>query len=434
LNPHRDLIDHGLGGPVDDTAHDEVLAAALREMSETRRRHRTRRWHLAAALTALLGVVVTATSRPTPIDLAATPLPAEPALADVWPDAVHVLPTHLADGRRWVPQMMVDRDSVIATDDPDHPRALLLVDLRRGQARKVADLPHPPESAPVRFAAGSRHLVWLNDGARDQIWRVPLKGGRPHLVATLPPDLSRAPSGPVNPWLADRLVVDDDMVYVSTVHTAKDSQRPGASSGTRNLLRVPLEGGTPEPVPGSEGRQVVVWPWLGKLPSANCDATIMIGCVEVWDTPPPPFTANNSVFYADLRNLITEERRTAAVSPPGFLALAACGVSRCVSGTGNGTWVSNRDGSDGRTLPGRLSSWIGPLTLDRFVFLKEPSRLVMLHDLKTGRKVPVGLNDLEAADSLKNTGAEYFVDSPDDRLVLWRSGGAYVIVDLGAIP
>jgi len=441
---HRDLIDHGPDRSVDDTAHDDVLRTALREMSETGRRHRTRRWYLAAALTALVGVVVTATNaatppmaaEPEPIGLATTPLPGRPALADVWPDAVHVLPTHLADGRQWVPQVMVDRRALVATDDPDYPRTLLLIDLRLGQVRKLADLPHPPGSTLVRFAVGSGHLVWLNDDTRDQIWRVSLKGGRPHLVATLPLNRSGAPADLINPWLADRLVIDDNMVYVSTVHTTVRSGRPGGSSRTRNLLRVPLDGGTPQPVPGSEGRQILVWPWLGKLPSDDCDPGPMGGCLgdPPYATDPLRPPTPDSVLYADLRNLTTGERHITSVPMPRSVRFMACGVSYCLTGGLDGIRASNPDGSDWRDLRGFFSDWTGPLTLDRFIFLHERSERVMLHDLKTGRKVPVGLNDLDAVESsLENTRTQFFVDSPEDRMVLWRSGNAYVIVDLGAI-
>lgn len=439
---HQDAIDPPAG-----VTHEDVLRAALAGLTEARRRRRTRRFYLAAALTSLVGLLVTATAMingPGRVGFAAARLPDEPPIAETWPEAVHVLPSRLSGGGHWVPQVMVDDHRLIATNRARHPTELWVVDVKRHRARKIADLPYPSTWQPVQFAAGSGHVVWLTHSQQDRIWKLRLDiEDPPRLVARLPVNWSPPHNGWHGSWTQGQLVIDGDVVYVSRPHSdpglvlADDPSLvlggdPPAGPG---LLRVPLRGGQPEPVPGTERQQIVMWPWLGELPSDDCTIGPSGGCLDLDGMclcylPP----TSDSMLYRNLRNLKTGERRSAALPPAAYAV--ACTVSICVSQSEEGTRVSRRDGHRNRNLDGSVIDETGPITLDRFLMLyrtsadgkaDSPENDLVLYDLRSGVSVPTGL--MATPSGL----GEPLISTPTDRLLWWEDGEGLVIVDLGAI-
>ena len=253
-----------------------------------RRRRRTRR----AAWSGLAGVVVLAvlaatallpragtdpvvTSSPSPAPSVREPLAQNAAPADqVWPQAVITVPARFGGGTNEPITMLDEHRMLLAVRVSDAKVGSLAVyDTRTGTEKLLTDLPDPPGVRgywPGGFTAADGVIVWTvgvfgQDGSQaSEYWTMRDDGTGKRRVSGVT-------------GVGERLVIVDGTLYGS----------PGSRTG---IMRMPVAGGTPEKIPGSEGFEIARWPWAVTADSLGTDRP------EAW-------------------NLVTGERRTPKPRP-----------------------------------------------------------------------------------------------------------------------
>lgn len=369
-------------------------------------RHRRRRRSRAALAAAAMAVVTGGTTavllgqapavgnpQATQSAAVATPTRTEHPLPDpvekVWPQAVRKIPVRLPDGIKFQPEAFIDDRTLLVTTSVSFEKAgaLLAYDLETRQARKLAEVPTPEGTVLFAsdFTIGDGHIVWwtASKGGTAQLWAVPVTGGQAKRVA----ELKGADDAALDPP-----AVADGRIAVSF--------RGGG------VFTVPLEGGTPEPVPDAEKLHILKWPWIGE---GN------------WYGP------HEGTQFGDIRNVETGETRT-AVTRPGERDVQ-CGVTSCTGSRDDGTsFVRMRDGSQERELPG------GALTegLARERFRTAPAGDakalgMVLYDLATGTAADLGIR------AGKDHSMFYPVPARDERLLSYPVRGGIAVIDLSKI-
>lgn len=389
------------------------------------RRRRRRRYSVVAGIAAFAVIAGSAiwagnTFAPQP-DVEPAPVlkPAPPAplaelgtgapgpVSKVWPEAYHTIPSRLPDGRRLTPQQMIDDREVLANTDASFENAdqLWAVDVHTDKARLLTRLPRPHrdhESFASHFTVGSGHVVWIDSYSADgkhhtRIWKVSLRGGQPQLVTTMPAGL-----GP----LGDRLVIHQDMVYLS-------------SSVFGGVWKVPLAGGDTQFIKGTETYQIVSWPWVAR--PGECDN---------WPPSPGESCSGTSAtrVFTEVMNVETGVRHDMTMPYPGLLGVH-CTVDYCLGyqkkNRKDYPIIFTRDGRLVQSLP-----TFGGILRDRFLVLYfERNGNFWLHDMVSGRHGDFGTR--------RATGGVFgprYWDS-DSRLIFWPVDRkrSYAILDLGTI-
>nr|WP_062338982.1 hypothetical protein [Herbidospora sakaeratensis] len=284
--------------------------------------------------------------------------------------ASHSVPLLMPDGRRYDVVAMIDRGhALIRTGERDRTDGLWSLDLATGRPKRLVAV-STPKGSVINFwsaAVGEGQLVWwtsrkVKGKMTTTFFAAPVTGGRQRVVA-------EAPGSPLDHTIADGKVI----------------WSPG---GTGGVYEVPLSGGVPRLVKGTEGMHMLQWPWVGT----------------------PPFRQKKpAIVNGEILNALTGERRTTS----GWSAPAQCSVTWCMSRDR----VGLRDGTRVRAVPQMFLA--DPPALDRFVLPRTPGRGLI--DLATGRTI-----DLAAED---NPVLDYRM-----KALTYVKGGRLVIVDLAAVP
>ncbi|TDC98031.1 hypothetical protein E1292_35830 [Nonomuraea deserti] len=400
-----------------------------------RRRARTAAVRAAAAVVLVAGGVGAAVSA---LGASAEPHPAvsatgetepsadkvPPPIEKVWPQAVHKIPAKLPDGRAYYPQLLLDEHTLLVmTGVSDGKRQFLWsYDLGTGQPRRIAEIPPTKGSAIFAdgVAAGGGNIVWwasykeAGSPRVARIWTVPATGGRPRPVTDVPLG-NVMKQGHIN-GLA---VTGSDVVFAY--------EKGG-------VYRVPLSGGSPQPVKGAERHHILQWPWVG--------------------------VHRGKAIFRELLNVETGERRDAVVKADEEVRCGVdrcagvavryktvkvkrphdrsgkemkCGTRRCPDTVQTRTilrrFVRDRDGSQERELPSRFQPG-GEAGLERFfkVTLWRPGNqaVVTLYDADTGRSADLGIRP-------DAKGSMAIPDSGLDRLVTYPIKNEMYVLDLAAI-
>lgn len=320
------------------------------------RRHRRRR-HRAQALTAAVAVIAVAAGvtflphakeqGPASATVSATPGVTQPPIEEVWPEAIRKIPANLPDGLRFRPLLFLDDHSLLVKTEVDFEQAgaIHAYDLDTGEVRKIADLPQPEDTVlfPADFTFGDGQIVWwtANEDRNAQLWSVPLTGGEPTMVASQ--EAGKRTEEPDNDAALDRLSVRNGTITFSF--------RSGG------VFRVPLAGGTVEPVQGADNLHVLAGPWIGSVGR---------------------YGKQEETRFGEIINLETGERNTAVVAPGE--SDVSCDETYCSGTRGDAGFVRLRDGSQERPIP--APGW-SPVN-GRFLLDLGTDQVLML-DLVTGK-------------------------------------------------
>ncbi|GAA4196717.1 hypothetical protein GCM10022252_44510 [Streptosporangium oxazolinicum] len=320
-----------------------------------------------------------------------TSLPEEklpPPIERIWPRALHKIPARLPDGRVYYPQSLLDdRTLIVTTGAGDGAKQFLWsYDLENGGSRRIAEIPTRNSTLYAEdVTAGGGDIVWwasYRESGRQRvarIWTVPAVGGTPRKVADVPLE-NVMKKGHIRALE----VVGRDVVF---------------SRESGGVYRVPLRGGEPRAVPGTEGQHLLRWPWAGRH--------------------------LKQAAFAELFNVKTRERRDAVIRPgENFVR---CGVARCyghgpANGPGPRAFVRERDGSRERALPPEVQINDDP-GLDRF-YKRIFRRGIALYDVVTGTSADLGV---------PQDGGGGIPDGGADRLMTYQVGEKMYVVDLAAI-
>ncbi|MBB5078791.1 TolB family protein [Nonomuraea endophytica] len=409
-------------------------------LATVKTRHRRRRARMAAVRTAAavvlvaggVGAVVSAlgaSAEPYPAVSAtgrpeASPDKIPPLIEKVWPQAVHKIPAKLPDGRAYYPQLLLDdRTLLVMTGVSDGKRQFLWsYELSTGRPRQIAEIPPTKGSAIFAdgVAAGGGNIVWwasykeAGSPRVARIWTVPATGGQPRPVTDVP--LGNV----MKQGHIDGLTVaGSDVIFAY--------EKGG-------VYRVPLSGGSPQPVKGAERHHILRWPWVG--------------------------VHRGKAIFRELFNAETGERRDAVVKADEEVRCGVdrcagvavryktvkaerprdrsgkeikCGTRRCPDTARSQTilrrFVRDRDGSHERELPNSFQTG-DDAGLERFfkVTLRGPGdqTVLTLYDADTGRSADLGIRrDAKGSMGIPDGGL--------DRLMTYPIKNEMYVLDLAAL-
>ncbi|GAA1644125.1 hypothetical protein GCM10009733_046520 [Nonomuraea maheshkhaliensis] len=410
-------------------------------LAAVKTRHRRRRAR-SAALTAAAAVVLVAGGVGVVVNtlgVAAEPRPAvsatgeggppvdkvPPPVEKVWPQAVHKIPARLPDGRKYYPQLLLDdRTLLVMTGVSDGQRQYLWsYDLGTGRPERIAEIPSTKGSAIFAddVAAGGGHIVWWasvkeKGGPRvARIWTVPATGGRPRRVADVP--------------LGD--VMKEGHIQGLTV-TGSDVAFSYEKGG---VYRVPLSGGSPQPVKGAERHHILSWPWVGVHQGKSIFREVLnvetgarneavvktgeevrCGVERCWGT------------LGRYETIKVPERRDRSGK------VLTCGGRKCPKTVQTRTvlrgFVRDRDGSHEHEMTKLLRDGGVEAGLERFFQVASlgPGEqfVAALYDADTGKSAELGLRPEDGRGMA-------MPDSGSDRLLAYEVGDEMYVLDLAAI-
>ncbi|GGQ27391.1 hypothetical protein [Streptosporangium pseudovulgare] len=238
-------------------------------------------------------------------------------VAEVWPKAVSTIPAKAADGWKYRPITGLSATELLLTAESSFEKAgrLEVYDTAARKSTVLAEMPAPP-GVKGYFAqdveVGADSIVWWGKtpNNRDEwadFWVVPRTGGTARRVGEVTGARARV----------ERIGVTADSVFWSV--------RAGG------VYRMPLAGGSPEYVAGTDGLHLLYWPWAFDVANGREG--------EDWDR-------NQTKLF----NL--ETGQTVAVNAPDGARGLRCGPVWCFGASGDESIVQRTDGSDRRALPG----------------------------------------------------------------------------------
>lgn len=351
------------------TGFEERLRDALTAKAETvrddgrpralpapRARPSSARWWapLAVAAAIVLTVTVTfvATRSVAPAPPAARPTPHvgpfAPPVEQVWPNAVHEIPTTAPGNRAFKPDVFVtDRIVVGRGLSRNRPDSIWSYDVDKRRFTRIARLLNgfSITNEPVVFGHG--YVAWSALVDRNmEIWAVPVTGGVPRRLAAVPATIT-----------SDNVIMGADRLAIADGAVVWSPEEGG-------VYRLPLKGGQPTLVSGTRGFYLAEWPWAG------------------WPRNDSSVDYPIARSMEHLKNVLTGETRN-ATPPAGRTSWDGCGVMWCF----NGVEAWRRDGTARRALPGSATS--GDLYSGRYVLLHQRDiagrGAAAVHDLVTGR-------------------------------------------------
>ncbi|MFI6737083.1 TolB family protein [Nonomuraea sp. NPDC050451] len=347
-----------------------------------------------------------------------------PPIEKVWPQAVHKIPAKLPDGRAYYPQLLLDdRTLLVMTGVSDGKRQFLWsYDLGTGQPRQIAEIPPTKGSAIFAdgVAAGGGNIVWwasykeAGSPRVARIWTVPATGGRPRPVTDVPLG-NVMKQGHIN----GLTVTGSDVVFAY--------EKGG-------VYRVPLSGGSPQPVKGAERHHILQWPWVGIHRGKAIFRELLN--VETGERRDAVVKADEEVRCGvDRCAGVAARYRTVKVKRPRDRSgkEIMCGTRRCPDTARTQTilrrFVRDRDGSHERELPSTFHPG-DDAGLERFfkiTLMGQGNQAVLtLYDADTGRSADLGIR----------TDAKGNMATPDsglDRLMTYPIKNEMYVLDLAAI-
>ncbi|MEV0417974.1 hypothetical protein [Streptosporangium canum] len=286
----------------------------------------------------------TATASAGPTDAAEPRRVAIRPAAEVWPAAVTKIPVKAADGRRYRPVTGLSATELLLVAESSFEKAgrLEVYDTAAGTSTVLADMP-APEGVKGYYAqdveAGSEYIAWWGETPNNSdkwadFWVVPRAGGAAKQVGQVTGDLSEV----------ERIGVTADSVVWS------------AAGG--GIHRMPLAGGSPEKIAGTDGLHLMSWPWAADVAQGR------EGEGE----------QKNQTKVVNL-----ETGQTTEVNVPDGVQGLRCGPVWCFGKEkdqeNNASVVQRVDGSD-RKSPPDLSTWGGQHSLARGFGLFQVSGVV----------------------------------------------------------
>ncbi len=146
---------------------------------------------------------------------------------------------------------MLDGDTLLASSTSSFEKTdqLWAYDLKAGRATALTDVVVPKDSTTFAsdFTVGGGWVVWWlahgNGSTRTvDIWGAPVQGGP-----------ARKITGMDDAGLSALLIDGGDVVWAMKT----------------GVYKAPLTGGAPQKLPGTEGFQIVSWPWIGSPRARN---------------------------------------------------------------------------------------------------------------------------------------------------------------------
>lgn len=256
-------------------------------------------------------------------------------VGEVWPGAVVKMPTKAADGWKYRPVTGISPTEVLVTAESSFEKAgrLEVYDTSTGTARVVGEMP-APEGVKGYFSqaveVGEKYYAWYGETPNNSdkwadFWILPREGGTARQVGEVTGDLSRV-----------------ERIGVTGEHLVWSVRQGG-------VYRIPLTGGSPEKIDGTDGLHLTSWPLAaGYAPGEREEKN------------------QNRVV-----NLETGQS-TAIEAAPGTTRLT-CATDWCFGAQRDRTVVQRIDGADQKQLPEGMEFFGGGELLGERFALASPS-------------------------------------------------------------
>ncbi|MFI9590530.1 hypothetical protein [Nonomuraea sp. NPDC052265] len=366
MRDEQDLI-HTLRAAADQVNRCDLSEGVARRRRARRTRHRVQVLLAAVAVVAIAGSVTAVLSgkdrkEPEPaVVVSPSPsvseafVPETKSAAEVWPQAMLKVPMKDSEGWKVYPVTSLSATEVLLVANSRFEKAgrLEMFDSTSGRTRVLGSIPSPQKKYyPQLFAVGSEYIAWFGETPQDSddwadFWIMPRQGGAARRVGEVDADV-------------EKIAVTDGFVVWSV--------REGG------IYRMPLSGGAPERLPGTDGLHLTAWPWAagraGERPDANQNRLVNLETGQSFD-----------------------------VSLPEGVQAMQCHAQWCV-GVLDGHVVRQRiDGSERESLPqGLLLNHMRSLLGDRYAVFKvyDPDRnktgvpIAVVYDLATGVFAGIG--------------------------------------------
>ncbi|MFG1947401.1 hypothetical protein [Nonomuraea sp. NPDC048826] len=367
-----------------------TLAAAVAARRRARRRGQRLRVALAAAAAVVLvagGTTAVLSDRDEQARPAVT-RSAEPVavpVAEVWPEAVFTMPGTAVDGRDYLPITALGPTEILvgAPAPAGGLDRLEAFDTGTRTFRTIGDMPKPkvPGYGFRDVKAGEKHIVWwgespdAGDDAFANFWHVPRTGGETQHIAHLTGEFAQVDGFDI---------VGDHIVF---------------SIEQGGVYRLPLTGGEPRKIDGTDGLHLTSWPLAAAYPTGEP--------------------------HAQERTVDLETGRSVEASAPSGAQAFVCGSRWCAGTSDDGAFRQRLDGSDRRPLPAGLEllAFRG-LLADRFVFgrLSSGTITTAVYDLDTGKFA-----------GLSGGGSELGFGVPRPTVFHWGDRGELTVLNLLAV-
>ncbi|MEV6867072.1 hypothetical protein AB0M44_39530 [Streptosporangium subroseum] len=268
-------------------------------------------------------VVSKATSSPegsplfTPSPSGLSPRAVRPA-AEVWPSAVFKIPAKAADGWKYRPVTGLSATELLLTAESSFEKAgrLEVYDTTTRTSTVLVNMPATGTKGYFvqGYEVGADYIAWWGETPNNSdkwadFWVVSRSGGTPKRVGEVTGDLSR----------------------VTRIGVTSDSVVWSVTGG--GIYRMPMGGGAPERIAGTDGLHLLSWP-----------LAVDVGEKE------GGYASKNQSRVVDL-----ETGRVTEVKAPEGVKNLRCGPIWCFGDgrdEGDGTLVQKLDGSDRKILPG----------------------------------------------------------------------------------
>ncbi|MGP4094275.1 hypothetical protein [Nonomuraea sp. KM90] len=328
----------------------DLAGGVARRRRARRTRQRVRVLLAAAAVVAVVGGTAAVLSgEERRAEPAVTVTPSAPvtieSVTDLWPRAILKMPARDSKGRRMYPVIGLGPTEVLLAANSAFERAgrLEVYDSATGRRRVLGEIPSGGKRYyPQLFAANAGYIAWYGETVRDpagltDFWIMPRAGGEAERVAEVKADVDAIG------------LTGDSLVW---------SLRKGG------VHRVPLSGGTPERLAGTDGLHLTSWPWAvaraGDEPGANVTRVVNL-----------------------------ETGRSQDVAIPEGASMTQCNAQWCAAIQRGRLVVQRLDGSGRRTLPAMFRPFGARWLLgDRYalfnVYSQERSPISVVYDLATG--------------------------------------------------
>ncbi|GGK93818.1 hypothetical protein Ppa06_62030 [Planomonospora parontospora subsp. parontospora] len=258
--------------------------------------------------------------------------------AEVWPAAVSVIPAKTADGWRYRPVTALSATELLLTAESSFEKAgrLEVYDTAAGRSTVLTEMPGPAGVKGYYVQAvepGAEYVAWWgetpNNGDRwADFWVAPRSGGTARRVGEVTGDLAEV----------ERIGVTADAVVWSV--------KGGG------VHRLPLTGGAPERIAGTDGLHLLSWPWAVDM-----------------ETGPEAGGGDEN----QTRRVNLETGEVIGLSPPEGAQGLRCGPVWCFGQVGEGSFVQRADGSDHEVLRENVDHGGWPLIGDRFGLFRAPA-------------------------------------------------------------
>ncbi|MBB5075802.1 hypothetical protein [Nonomuraea endophytica] len=232
------------------------LPGGLTEAVAARRRgHKKGQWArmalAAAAVVVLVGGTAFALSSgggqagpATQITTTSTTSPIEHVTV-VWPEAIAKVPRVASNGWKYRPVATISPTEILLAADKSFEKAgrVVVYDMTTKTTRELGEVPEPRRGYFVQeWGSNDQQIVWYGETPNNKdvwadIWVMPRAGGEPRRLTELTGDQARI-----------------EVLSVTADHVVWSVRAGG-------VYRIPLTGGEPEKIQGTDDLHLNAWPW-----------------------------------------------------------------------------------------------------------------------------------------------------------------------------